>query len=253
MKKTTILFLITIGFLNCTDEITQSAIDDVVNQQEDYVQDDYNYNFIYTVLFKNDINDTIYKQEYSIVDGKVLAEKYTNYDNPQYNHISSFKYDLDGRIIKELRNNKIFSEVAWENNIAKVYNSINEKIGEYHFDNSKKLISYNRNGSRYLNYDSNGNIVSEATNTGIFVEYLDYNNTKIYPLSRINSITILRIDYKPHFKNVFKTEKAYPYIGDDFSVPLTFYEYNWTLNSDGLIETMTDEKSVIYLSKFEYK
>jgi hypothetical protein len=253
MNRIGILILITIGFLNCNDDITLNTTNDSIDQQEDSNQEDYNYNFIYTLLLENDLNDTIYKQEYSIVDGMVLAEKYTNYNNPQYNHLSSFKYDVNNRIIKEIRDNKVFIEVAWENNNAKVFNLMNEQIGEYHFDNSMKLISYDRNGSRYLNYDNHGNVVSVATNAGIYVEYLDYDNAKTYPLSRINSIAILRIDYKPHFKNVFKTEKIYPYVGDDFGVPLTFYEYFWTLNPDGLIETMTDDKTVIYLSKFEYK
>jgi hypothetical protein len=33
---------------------------------------------------------------------------------------------------------------------------------------------------------------------------------------------------------------------------LSFYEYSWTLNTNGLIESMTDEKTLIYKSEFEY-
>jgi YD repeat-containing protein len=129
----------------------------------------------------------------------------------------------------------------------------NDLIGEFQFNNSMQLISYKNDGQiRYLSYDSSGNVVSVATEDGIYVEYLDYDTSKANPLNLINSITILRIDYKPHFKNVFKTEKAYPYKGDDFSVPLSFYKYSWTINSKGLIESMIDEKTLIYKSKFEY-
>ncbi|WP_321347403.1 hypothetical protein [uncultured Draconibacterium sp.] len=213
----------------------------------------FDYNFIYMVLLEDDLTDTIIKQEYAIEDDRVLAEKFTNYNNPQYNHIHSFEYDENGRILKEMRGDLTFMSVEWDGNTARVYNRIEDCIGEFNFDNSMRLESYNRSGDIYLNYDEAGNIIAAASNAGTFVEYLDYDYSLVNPLSLINSITILRMDYMPHFENVFKTEKVYPYEGDDYSVPLSFYEYSWTINSDGLIETITDEKTMIYLQKFEYK
>ena len=213
----------------------------------------FDYNFTYTVLLENDLTDTIIKQEYAIEDGRVLAEKFTNYDNPQYNHIHFFEYDENERIVKEMRGDVTYMSVEWDGNTARVYNKNDDFIGEFNFDSSMRLESYNRNGDIYLSYDETGNIIAASSNGGTFVEYLDYNYSIMNPLSLIKSVAILRMDYKPHFKNVFKTEKAYPYEGDDFSVPLNFYAYSWTLNSDSLIETMTDEKTMIYLQKFEYK
>ncbi len=128
------------------------------------------------------------------MENRVLAEKSTNYNNPQYNHHSSFEYNENGKIVREIQDNQIFKEVVWANDKAKVFNKNNDLIGEFHFDSSMKLISYNSRDTIYLNYDIYGNVISEATNTGIFVEYLDYNTSIVNPLSIINSIAILRID-----------------------------------------------------------
>ena len=240
------LFLSLIGLISCSNNSNDEIVKESQNQSE-------NYNFIYTVLNKDNSKDSVYRQAYLIDNARVITEKYTNYNNPKYNYISTFEYDNNGRVIKEVRDNQIFTKISWVNNDATVFNKNNVLIGEYQFNNSMQLISYKNDGQiRYLNYDSSGNVVSIATKYGIYVEYLDYDTFKTNPLNLINSITILRIDYSPHFKNVFKTEKAYPYKGDDFSVPLSFYKYSWTLNSKGLIETMTDEKTLIYTSKFEY-
>ena len=240
------LFLSLIGLISCSNNSNDEIVKESQNQSE-------NYNFIYTLLNKDNSKDSLYRQAYYIDNGRVITEKYTNYNNPEYNYISTFEYDNNGRVIKEVRDNQIFTKISWVNNDATVFNKNNVLIGEYQFNNSMQLISYKNDGQiRYLNYDSSGNVVSVATKDGIYVEYLDYDTSKTNPLNLINSITILRIDYSPHFKNVFKTEKAYPYKGDDFSVPLSFYKYSWTLNSKGLIETMTDEKTLIYTSKFEY-
>ena len=246
MKKFTFLFLTLIGLISCSNDNIDEIVKESQNQSE-------NYNFIYTVLSKDNSKDSVYRQAYFIDNGRVITEKYTNYNNSEYNHLSTFEYDNNGRVIKEVRDNQIFTKITWVNNAAKVFNKNNDLIGEFQFNNSMQLISYKNGGQiRYLSYDSSGNVVSVATEDGIYVEYLDYDTSKTNPLNLINSITILRIDYKPHFKNVFKTEKAYPYQGDDFSVPLSFYKYSWTINSKGLIETMIDEKTLIYKSKFEY-
>lgn len=212
----------------------------------------------YTVRLTNDPNDLIYTQDYKFdEEGKVISEKFTNYRNPQYDHLSNFKYDSNGRVIKEIRDNEIFRKIIWSDNIAKVYDNQNELIAEFEFSNSR-LKSYklyqndNSVQEKYLNYGSNNNIISIEDENEIRFEYLNYDTSTINPLSLINSISILRIDYKPHFKNVFKTEKVYPFEGDDFSHPLTFYEYEWTLNSNGQVATMENEKSLIYTSVFEY-
>jgi len=104
-----------------------------------------------------------------------------------------------------------------------------------------------------LNYDSNQNIASIENETEIYVEYLNYDLSKRNPLNLIESIGILRIDYKPHFKNIFRTEKVYPFEGDDYSQPLTFYEYSYEFNSENRVYQIEDEKTVIYTQQFEYE
>jgi hypothetical protein len=247
MRKNTFLFLTLIGLISCTNDVIDNTSNESQNQSG-------NFNFIYTVLLKDNNNDSVYRQAYLIENGKVITEKYTNYNHSEYNHLSTFEYNSNGRVVKEIRDNQIFTEISWDNNIAKVFNKNKELIGEFQFNNSMQLISYNDGiKTRFLNHDSNGNVTSIGTAAGIYVEYLDYDTSKNCPFNLINSIAVLRIDYKPNFKNVFKTEEAYPYEDDDYSMPLTFYKYSWTLNSNGLIESMTDEKTLIYISKFEYK
>lgn len=247
MKKISILIFVIIGLISCQDdESADDFADDVQVPSLDF-------NFTYLVTYKNDVHDPIIKQEYAIEDGKVLAEKYTNYNNPEYSHLSLFEYDETGRILREIQENKVVKQVVWDDKNAKVYNINNDLIGQFFFNDTMRLESYIENIQRFLNYDSHGNIISIASEEGIYVEYLDYDSSKVNPLSLIKSIEILRINYKPHFKNVFKTEKVYPYEGDDYSVPMSYYEYIWTLNSNGLIETITNEKTAIYLDKFEYK
>ena len=247
MKKYAFLFLTFFGLISCSKD----NVDEIINKPQN--QSD-NFNFIYTVLLKSSRTDSVYKQEYLIENGKVITEKYTNYNNPEYNHLSTFEYDNNNRVIEEIQNNQTFNEITWDNNTAKVFNKNKNLIGVFQFNNSNQLTSYNDGRIiRFMNYDSNGNVISVETEAGIGIEYLDYDTTNTYPLSLINSISVLRVDYKPYFKNVFKTEKDYPFVGDDYSVPLTYYEYSWTLNSNGLIDEMTDEKTLIYISKFDYK
>jgi hypothetical protein len=248
MKNYT-LFLIFFGLISCKNEENNNKINELQNQSP---------NFIYTVLLKSNSKDTVYRQEYLIENGKVIFEKYTNYSDPKYNRLCTFEYDNNGRVIKEIIDNQKVIEIYWDNDTAKVFNKNNDLIYEFHFNSSMQLLSYKYGDkfgarTRFFNYDTNGNVVSGGTEAGIDVEYLDYNTSLNNPFNLINSIAVLRIDYKPNFKNVFKIEKTYPFKGDDYSVPLSYYKYFWTLNNKGLIETMVDEKSLIYVSKFEYK
>lgn len=213
----------------------------------------------YAVLLKNTVSDTIYSLKYAFDgEGNVLSERFTNYKNPQHNYVSTFQYDRKGRVVAEIRNGVVFREIVWSNGRAKAYDSQNRLIAEFKFDDSR-IISYTLHHSndlvqtRYLDYDPDGNVISIADENGVYVEYLDYDTAISNPLSLIHSITILRIDYKPHFKHVFRTEKVHPYQGDDYSQPLMHYAYDWTLNVHGQVVTMEDEKTLIYTHVFAYE
>ena len=72
-----------------------------------------------------------------------------------------------------------------------------------------KVGFYNNNiRTKNLNYDTNQNIVSIENETEIYVEYLNYDLSKRNPLNLIESIGILRIDYKPYFKNIFVNRES---------------------------------------------
>ena len=45
----------------------------------------------------------------------------------------------------------------------------------------------------------------------------------------------------------------YPFEGDDYTQPLTFYEYSYEFNSDNRVYQIEDEKTLIYTQQFEYE
>jgi hypothetical protein len=247
MKNLT-LFFFGLLILGCSsDDGNETTTEEIVNSLK------------YTVKLKNEPNEIIYIQEYSFDEqGKVISENYTNINNPQHSHLSTFEYDDNGRILKEIRDGEVFFNVIWTNDFAEVYNIQNQKISGFNF-NGETLTDYklgfytNNIRTKNLNYDSNLNIVSIENETEIYVEYLNYDLSKRNPLNFIASIGILRIDYKPYFKNIFGTEKVYPFEGDDYTQPLTFYEYSYEFNSDNRVYQIEDEKTLIYTQQFEYE
>lgn len=247
MKKLTLIIL---GFLifGCSSEDgSQTSTKDNINSLK------------YTLKLKNEPSEIIFIQEYSFDEqGKVISENYTNINNPQYSHLSTFEYDENGRVIKEIREGEVFFNVVWTNNLAEVYNKLNQKISEFNFSEETltdyKVGFYNNNiRTKNLNYDTNQNIVSIENETEIYVEYLNYDLSKRNPLNLIESIGMLRIDYKPYFKNIFETEKVYPFEGDDYSQPLTFYDYSYEFDSENRVYQIENEKSLIYTEQFEYE
>lgn len=213
----------------------------------------------YTLKQSNEPNNPVYIQEYSFnVEGKVTTENTTNFYFPQYSKLSTFEYNDRGQVIKEIRDDITYSTVTWTNNIAEVFNIQNQKIAEFKFD-GERLKEYRTefNSSdirlRKLNYDSNNNIISIENEEGIYVEFLDYELTKRNPLNLIHSIGILRIDYKPFFKNIFGVEKVYPFEADDYSTALSYYEYSYEFDSENRVYQIKNENNLIYTSEFEYE
>jgi hypothetical protein len=247
MKKLTLIILGLLIFGCSSEDGSETSMEDNVNSLK------------YTLKLKNEPSEIIYIQEYSLdKQGRVISENYTNINNPQYSHLSTFEYDENGRVIKEIREGEVFFNVVWTNNLAEVYNKLNQKISEFNFSGETltdyKVGFYNNNiRTKNLNYDTNQNIVSIENETEIYVEYLNYDLSKRNPLNLIKSIGMLRIDYKPYFKNIFETEKVYPFEGDDYSQPLTFYDYSYEFDSENRVYQIENEKSLIYTEQFEYE
>jgi len=57
----------------------------------------------------------------------------------------------------------------------------------------------------------------------------------------------------PIFKKYFAVEKVYPYEADDYSFPLTYYDYDYTFDTEGRVFELEDDKTAIYVFKFEYE
>ena len=210
----------------------------------------------FKITLKNDfeIFSTIHSSEYSFdADGNVLAEKYISNDNPEQSFFSTFQYDANGRILSETRNNHIVSQVIWNGNTAIVYNNSNNYPITFVFINGNLSEVTSTNSDSYrINYDVNNNIISEERNNEVFVEYLNYNLTVPNPTNVLKSIAILRYNSRAFSNNTFETKKAYPYEGDDFSIPLTYYQFQYTLDEDNRVTAITDDETSIYKTYFEY-
>src|SRR5690606_2622594 len=164
------------------------------------------------------------------------------------------------QVTKEIRDGQIHFYIKWTNDFAQVFDNQDQNISLFNFIGDKLTdykTEYNSNSvrTRILNYDSNQNIVSIENDTEVFVEFIDYSTSKRNPLNLIKSIGILRIDYKPFFKNIFGVEKVYPFEGDDYSFPfpLTFYDYHYEFDSENRVFRIEDDKSLIYIQEFSYE
>ena len=209
----------------------------------------------FKVTLKNDFEtfDTISSSEYSFdTNGNVLAGKHIS-ATPGQSYFSTFQYDANGRIVSETRNNHIVSHVIWNGDTATVYDNIHNVPLTFVFSNGNlsEVISANSE-SHQINYDADDNIISEEMNHEVFVEYLNYNLSVSNPMHLLKSIAILSYDSRAFSKNIFETKKAYPYDGGDYSIPLTYYQFQYTFNQDNRVITMTDDETGIYKTFFEY-
>lgn len=238
-------FLLTV-FTGCSssDDVSQDQIE--INK------------LLYTSSNKHQVSDYDNTTEYIIEDNKVVSARYFLNNNPEEVHLSTFHYNQNGKIEKVFNNGELNRKVVWLDNMAKVYTADDELVSEFEFNTDRQIIRYKTFGPnesifiRKYNYSPNGNVVSMEDEEGVVAEFLDYEIDLRNPFYLLNSIAVLNIHKRPHFKNMFRTEKFYPFEGDDFSVPLQFYDYHWTLNGDGMVETIEDEKSVIYTREFQY-
>jgi len=224
----------------------------------------FDYTF-YTSYLKNTTrydynNEWLRTEEYFFdEEGKVIASTHTSAHYPEYNSTNEYEYDSEGKIIASYVNNELNRTVIWNNNIAEVFNSENQKLTEQVFCNNRLTevkSGYLQNSIRYkkYNYDSNDNIVSAENESEIFVEYLNYNTNKTNPYYLLKSIGVL-YDWRNTLfsKNIFIVEKVYPYQGDDFNFPLTYYDYDYIFDNEGRVYELEDDKTAIYVFRFEYE
>ena len=206
----------------------------------------------YSVLEKNTGN-IIMTKSYEINNDKVTKETYESNILPQYNYIRTFEYDNLNRLINAKINNQITSTIQWNGNIASVFNSINQLVAIYTFDNNQKLLEFTANNviTEY-NYDLNDNVIAIKKDGEIVTEFLNYDTNLINPMSLIKSIGLLKTEFKPYFKNFFNIEKQYPSTGEDYISPLQNFIYVKTLDGTNRIFTIENQKTLIYTEKFEY-
>ncbi len=208
-----------------------------------------------------DINDeVIYTVEYFFDnDGKVISSNYVSYLYPEQSNSVDYVYDELGRVVTAYINDELSREIKWSKNIAEVFNNQNQKLAELTFCNNRLIevkTGYLQNYIRYkkYNYDTNDNIISVEDESEIFVEYLDYNTNKTNPYYLLKSIGVL-IDWRNTLfsKNIFTIEKVYPYDGGDYYFPLTFYDYEYVFDTEGRVYELEDERTAIYVVRFEYQ
>lgn len=213
----------------------------------------------YTLRHSYEPYDVIHTKEYVLGDnGKVLSENYTSITNPQYSYSSTFEYNENGQIIRELRDGETKLYVKWSGNTAEVFNYLDIKINEFVFaDNRpiehKRVFDPNNIQVKKFNYDTDGNVISIENETEVFLEFLNYDLDSLNPFYLIKSIGILKTDHQIFFKNVFGVEKVYGYEADDFTMPTNYYDYYYELDVDNRIIEIENDKNLIYTQVFEYE
>ncbi len=200
--------------------------------------------------------DLLFTREYKIENGLVISEIISDYKPETASTFSKFEYDEHGRILKQITNGVITRTVIWTGQSAEVFNGENQKMSEFKFSGDKLVeekTEFISDEIRYLrySYDNNGNIQLIEDESGPKYEYLNYDTNSLYPLYLTKSMGILRMQNRPFFKNNFAQEKIYPFDGDDFFFPLTFYDFTYTYYSNNRLKSINDEGSV-YTRKFSY-
>lgn len=214
--------------------------------------------FTYSVYHEYGNNELIYSKEYNIdSENKVLSEKFTRVDKPEFNHLSVFKYNSNGKLINEIRQGKIYKTIVWENNLATVYDNENNKNDEFLFDNDrlKEYRTGYQNESilvRKFNYNDENNVISKETESRIFSEYFEYDLTKSNPYHKLLSIGILNPYLELWSNNIFNVQKIYHEAGDDYGASIKYYNYYYDFDSQGRVIKEKDDLSAIYIVEFKY-
>ena len=126
----------------------------------------------------------------------------TNISNPQYSHLSTFEYDENGRIIKEIREGEVFFNVIWTNNFAEVYNNIGMIFSDLmRFDEA--ILSYNKAIKLKPNHEKSYNNLGNLLNSlGKYNEATAAYHQAIKIKSnyaRAYSNLLLNLNYKTNF------------------------------------------------------
>lgn len=193
--------------------------------------------------------------------GKVVKSIYTDPDDPQNSSVSFYEYDVNGRLIKEIKDNVVYMSVVWHNDgdnvIAEVFNVNGEKIYEYIYLNDLLMESrygYHNNHiqCRKYHYDANQNIISFDNGRGGFVRFSDYDTNVFNPYSLLKSIGMLSVQARPYYKNIYRVKTISAFQGDDYYQPETSYNYHYTIDAHNRVVEKSDDLTLIYVDKFEY-
>lgn len=260
MARTGVGVLAALVFFGCSEEgkspDTGVAVEEASSRELDGVT-----SLLVRVRYREETlseGEFLHSESYELEEGRVTYAEFTNFSSPEYSGTSSFEYDGEGRLLAASIDGEPSNNVVWEGSSAVVYNASGGVFASLTFE-GERILTYAQMSSSgesvsSYNYDANGNVVSVETPPGeLFAEYLDYDTSKTNPLYLIRSIAMLRISQRPHFRNIFTTERVQPIEGDDFSVGLAEYQYHYTFDDQGRVATVEDESSRIYTTEFEYE
>ena len=220
----------------------------------------------------NEFSQFIHVKESTIGDKEVISEaKYIidncgkvhseNFHNPDYideSYDSDFRYDKEGRVIKEFRNNIIYRYVQWIDNRAKVYDRLGNKINEFVFENDKIIqfiSSYpNSNTVTYtLEYDNSGNLMSIEDNIlKVPYEYLDFSDEIENPFYLLNSISVLRFDLRPFMRFIHGVEKRNEHIILDVYYSTKKFDISYQLDTEDRVIGLQNTK-FFRVNSFKYE
>lgn len=179
--------------------------------------------------------------------GKVTQEIHEDYFDDNASYESEFKYNADGKVIKEIRNG-LYRYVEWLDNQANVYDKECNKRGEFIFENDllvrhKSISINNQEYNSTLKYDNMGNLISITDDQiNIPYEYLDFNTDIENPFHLLNSINILRFELKTFMRFRHETEKRNEQVIEHVTYPLAFYDLTYELDSIDRVIKIDNQK-----------
>ncbi|WP_223033884.1 hypothetical protein [Hanstruepera marina] len=233
MKKV-IFLLLTLTLYSCNNDDDSNTGNSIHYMKIEYKNEQTNY-------------ITYYYEFYFDSEGKVTSFHFSGLDpanDPDNSFVSTYEYNNEGKVIKEITDGQLYQSVNWTNNIAEVYNHLNQKTDEFIFFDDGTIERHyglnisNGNITRKYYYDSNQNITHLENDTERIQEYWNYDLNKQNPVNLLKSIGIFRMWQHPYTKNIFYSRKEFPIDEEDHTIPLKIHEYEYTFDSENRVRTM---------------
>ncbi len=212
-----------------------------------------------TLVWASDPGKVIHEKKYGFDEaGRTIWSSYNNVNNPEHSYTSEYEYDLEGRLIREIRDGLEFMRVEWNGPLVEVFNKNQDKIFEYQLNDQGLPVSKQRgmqNGHRIeetYEYDSEMNLITVLTGGEETRGYRAYDTDILNPLYKLKSIFPLGgWGTSEMSKNIHQEEWVYVE-NDGGEEQLVEDDVSYEFDEHERVIAITDGLSVIYKVMIDY-